>query len=115
MKSITSLSLVSILAIIQVLFLPINFALLLILLLIPSNNNQLILLLIITGSFFLSFFGGLGFGVTVMSFSSAIFMFLLLKRYLPDRQVVKISLFIFSLVFWEIMIRSSSAVLTILV
>lgn len=115
MKSITSLILVSMLAIVQVLFLPINFALLLILLLTSSNNNPLIVVSIIMGSFFLSSFGGLGFGVTVMSFSSAIFVFLLLKRYLPDRQVVKISLFIFSLVFWEIMIRSSSAVLTILV
>ena len=115
MKLITSLALVSILAILQVMFLPINFALLLILLLASSISNQLILLLIITASFFLSFFGGLSIGVTMMSFSASVFVFLILERYLPDRQIVKISLVILSLIFCEIMIRSSSAALTILV
>jgi len=115
MKLITSLTMVFILAMLQVIFLPVNFALLLILLLIPSISNQLILLLIVSASLFLSFFGGIGIGVSIMSFSAAVFAFLVLKRYLPDRQIVKISIVIFSLIFWEIMVRSSSSVLTILV
>lgn len=115
MKLITSLTMVFILAVLQVIFLPINFALLIILLLTSSTSNQLISLLIISASLFLSFFGGLGIGVTIMSFSAAVFAFLVLKRYLPDRQVVKIPIVIFSLIFWEIMIRSSSAVLKLLV
>ena len=115
MKTTMSLGLVSIFALLQVMFLPLNFALLLILILVSRVNNQLILLLIITSSLFLSLFGGLGIGVSIMSFSSAILVFLIFKRYLPDRQIVNVSLLLFTLVFWEIMVRSSIAVLTILV
>ena len=114
MKAIMSLVLVAVLAVGQVILLPLNFTLLFILILISSSNSQLILILIVTASIFLSLFGGLGVGVLIMSFSAAALVFLIAKRYLPDKQIVKLSLLIFSLVFWEIMIRTSSAVFTML-
>jgi len=115
MKTSISVISVSLLAALQTVFLPLNLALVVILLLTGSSNTQLLLLPILAASLIISLFSSIGFGVYLVSFSASVFVYLLLKRYLPDRLIIKLSLFIFTLIFWEVTVRTSSAIFSNLI
>ena len=115
MKTTISVISVSLLAALQTVFLPLNLALVVILLLATSGNVQLVVIPILVASLIISLFSAIGFGVSLVGFSASVLVFLLLRRYLPDRLIIKLTLFIFTLIFWEVMVRTTSAMFSNLI
>lgn len=105
MKSILHVITVLALSFLQILFLPINFALLFVLFLVYSADTKAALVPLIAASFLVSTFGNLGFGLTLISFSASVILFLILKNFLPDNKLARLVPFIVVLFFWEVLMR----------
>ena len=110
MKSILLVLIAFFLAMLQTVVLPINFALLLILVLVSTNKIQASLVVIIAGSFFLSIFTNINFGIILISLSFSLLIYLILRRYIPDRVIFRFTTFAFVLVIWEILFQFSNRV-----
>ncbi len=96
----------------QVLFLPINFTLLFILFLVHKDDNKSFLVFLVMGSVLVSIFGNLGFGLTLVSFSLSMILFLSLRRVLPSNKINRIVPFVVILFFWEVLMRFELLVYT---
>jgi hypothetical protein len=105
MKSVLQVLTLIICSFLQVLFLPINFALLFILFLVHKDGNRALFAFLVIGSFLVSIFGNLGFGLTLISFSLSVILFLSLRKFLPDNLVGRIVPFVVVLIFWEVLMR----------
>src|SRR3990167_3271837 len=110
MKLILIVSSVSLLAAVQTIFLPVNLALILMLFLSNSANTQFLVVPIVASSLVLSLFSNLSLGVTLFGFSASIFIYLLLRRFLPSRLIIKIFLFVVTLIFWEVSVITFGAI-----
>ncbi len=110
MRNIFQIGAAAGLSLLQTVFVPINFALIVVLLIVSGGNVGRALVLLLGSSFFLSIFGNLNFGLTLVSFASSVLVFLLLKRTLPDRNIIKFALFSITLIFWEMFIRTTSTI-----
>lgn len=105
MKAIAQVVSILFLSLIQIVFLPINLTLLFILSVSHSKETVWTLGLLVLGSFFVSVFGNLNFGLTLTSFAASLLFSLILRRYLPNRGVSRVIPFIVVLVFWEIFFK----------
>ena len=110
MKNILQVLLSASLCLLQVILLPLNFVLLASLIMILREDFEASLILAVSASFFLSIFGNLNFGLTLASFSLSIVVFLLIRRFLPDRKVVSVVGAAFALIFWEFLLRTVSSI-----
>ena len=96
----------------QVLFLPINFTLLFILFLVNKDGNKVFLIFLVMGSVLVSIFGNLSFGLTLVSLSLSVILFLSLRKILPSNKIGRIVPFVVILFFWEILMRFELLVYT---
>ena len=106
MKNISQLLILIICSFLQVLFLPINFTLLFILFLVNQDTNKALFGFLVLGSLLVSVFGNLSFGLTLISFSLSVILFLILKKFFPSNRIGRVVPFVAVLVFWEILIRA---------
>ena len=110
MKNILQVFAAALLCLLQVIFLPLNFALLATLIMVLREDFETSLITAVSASFFLSIFGNLNFGLTLVSFSLSIIAFLLMRRFLPDRKAFSVIGIIFTLIFWEFLIRTTNII-----
>ncbi len=100
----------SFLGLLQTVVLPINFALLFVLILISTNKIQSGLVVTIAGSFFLSIFTNINFGIILISISLSLLIYLMIRKYIPDRVIFRYTTFAFVLIIWEILFQFSNRV-----
>ena len=110
MKNILQVFAAALLCLLQVIFLPLNFALLATLIMVLREDFETSLITAVSASFFLSIFGNLNFGLTLASFSLSMIVFLLMRRFLPDRKIVIMVGTAFTLIFWEFLLRTTSII-----
>ena len=110
MTNVLLVLIASFLGLIQTVVLPINFALLLILILVSANRIQAGLVVTIAGSFFLSIFTNINFGILLISFSLSLIIYLIIRKYTPDRVIFRFTTFVSVLIIWEILFQFSNRV-----
>ena len=110
MKNVLPVFAAALLSLLQVTLLPLNLALLGSLIMILREDFEASLIIAVSASFFLSIFGNLNFGLTLVSFSLSIIAFLLMRRFLPDRKVVSVVGTALVLIFWEFLLRTTSII-----
>lgn len=110
MTNLLLVLIVSFLSLLQTVILPINFSLLLILILVSTHRNQSGIVVTIVGSFFLSIFTNINFGIILISLSLSLLIYLLIRKYVPDRVIFKYTTFVFVLFIWEILFQFSNRV-----